>query len=456
MAEERATRRLVIALIVGGIMPVVDTTIVAIGLHRIGEDLGADVATLQWVSTVYLLALAVVIPVAGWVQARLGDRNAWILASGIFLAASVLCASASGIGELIAFRALQGAGAGLLLPLLQTLPMQRAPREAMARTMAVMSVPISLGPVIGPVLGGLVLSALDWRWLFLINLPLGAVGLLLAALWLPGGRSGARTTLDVIGLLLLAPGLVGVLLALSNLAGGTGAGEVAVWVPAVTGLVLLVAFVPWTLGRRDPLVDLRLLGVRSLRASTVAMAFSGANLYAATFLLPLALQTDRGVSVLEAALLLIPQGVGSLLARAGAGRLVERGGPRAVAISGFALVAVMTVPFALDDGTLALAVWAVVLFVRGLGLGVVLVPIMASGYLDVAPDRMPHASAFSRMAQQLGGAFGTATAALVLAAVTTASGTRAGFDAAFVVVIGICAAAMAASLALPGRRGVVR
>lgn len=456
MAEERATRRLVIALIVGGIMPVVDTTIVAIGLDRIGEDLGADVATLQWVSTVYLLALAVVIPVAGWVQARLGDRNAWILASGIFLAASVLCASASGIGELIAFRALQGAGAGLLLPLLQTLPMQRAPREAMARTMAVMSVPISLGPVIGPVLGGLVLSSLDWRWLFLINLPLGAVGLLLAALWLPGGRSGARTTLDVIGLLLLAPGLVGVLLALSNLAGGTGAGEVAVWVPAVTGLVLLVAFVPWTLGRRDPLVDLRLLGVRSLRASTVAMAFSGANLYAATFLLPLALQTDRGVSVLEAALLLIPQGVGSLLARAGAGRLVARGGPRAVAISGFALVAVMTVPFALDDGTLALAVWAVVLFVRGLGLGVVLVPIMASGYLDVAPDRMPHASAFSRMAQQLGGAFGTATAALVLAAVTTASGTRAGFDAAFVVVIGICAAAMAASLALPGRRGVVR
>lgn len=456
MAEERATRRLVIALIVGGIMPVVDTTIVAIGLDRIGEDLGADVATLQWVSTVYLLALAVVIPVAGWVQARLGDRNAWILASGIFLAASVLCASASGIGELIAFRALQGAGAGLLLPLLQTLPMQRAPREAMARTMAVMSVPISLGPVIGPVLGGLVLSSLDWRWLFLINLPLGAVGLLLAALWLPGGRSGARTTLDVIGLLLLAPGLVGVLLALSNLAGGTGAGEVAVWVPAVTGLVLLVAFVPWTLGRRDPLVDLRLLGVRSLRASTVAMAFSGANLYAATFLLPLALQADRGVSVLEAALLLIPQGVGSLLARAGAGRLVARFGPRAVAISGFALVAVMTVPFALDDGTLALAVWAVVLFVRGLGLGVVLVPIMASGYLDVAPDRMPHASAFSRMAQQLGGAFGTATAALVLAAVTTASGTRAGFDAAFVVVIGICAAAMAASLALPGRRGVVR
>lgn len=456
MTEERATRRLVIALIVGGIMPVVDTTIVAIGLHRIGEDLGADVATLQWVSTVYLLALAVVIPVAGWVQASLGDRNAWILASGIFLAASVLCAMASGIGELIAFRALQGAGAGLLLPLMQTLPMQRTPRAAMARTMAVMSVPISLGPVIGPVLGGLVLSTLDWRWLFLINLPLGAVGLVLAVLWLPGGRSGARTTLDAIGLLLLAPGLVGVLLALSNLAGGTGAGEVAVWVPAVVGLVLLVAFVPWTLGRRDPLVDLRLLGVRTLRASTVAMAFLGANLYAATFLLPLALQADRGVSVLEAALLLIPQGVGSLLARAGAGRLVARWGPRAVAISGFALVAVMTVPFALDDGTLALAVWAVVLFVRGLGLGVVLVPIMASGYLDVAPDRMPHASAFSRMAQQLGGAFGTATAALVLAAVTTASGTRAGFDAAFVVVIGICAAAMAASLALPGRQGVAR
>ncbi|KAJ1681693.1 hypothetical protein LUZ63_023082 [Rhynchospora breviuscula] len=308
-------------------MPVVDTTIVAIGLHRIGEDLGADVATLQWVSTIYLLALAVVIPIAGWVQARLGDRGAWVLASGVFLLASLLCALAPGIGALVAFRAAQGAGAGLMLPLMQTLPMQRTPRAAMARTMAVMSVPISLGPVVGPVLGGLVLSALDWRWLFLINLPLGAVGLVLAVRWLPGGRSGSRAPLDVVGLVLLAPGLVGVLLALSDLAGGVVVGQVGVWLPGVVGLALLGAFVPWTLRRRDPLVDLRLLGIPTLRASTVAMVFLGANLYAATFLLPLALQADRGVSVLEAALLLIRRASARcwlVLRRAGSSR---GGGP---------------------------------------------------------------------------------------------------------------------------------
>lgn len=444
--------RLVVVLVVGGIMPIVDTTIVAIGLRDIGVALGADVATLQWVSTAYLLALAVVIPVVGWLQGRVGGRATWIAGSVVFLASSLLCAVAGDIGQLIAFRALQGVGAGILFPLLQTLPMQHTERAARARTMALMSVPISLGPILGPVVGGVVLSALGWRWLFAINLPLGLLALVLAIVWLrPDETRAARRRFDVVGMALLAPGLVGLLLALSNVSAGEGAGALDVAIPGLAGVILVAAFAVWSRRREDALIDLRLLEVPTVRAATVAMVFLGANLYAATFVLPLALQAVGGLSALAAALLLILQGLGSFLARMFAGRLVDRYGSRAVAVGGFALIAVLTVPFVLDDGSTPLWLLGLVLFVRGAGLGVVLVPVMTTGYLDIAPSRMPDASALSRMSQQLGGAFGTAAIAILLAQSTTAAGTVPGFRVAFGGIVCVCVAAAVASWRLPAR-----
>jgi len=449
--------RLVVVLVAGGIMPIVDTTIVAIGLRDIGVELGADVATLQWVSTAYLLALAVVIPVVGWLQGRIGGRATWILGSAVFLASSLLCAVSGDIGQLIAFRALQGIGAGILFPLMQTLPMQHTERAARARTMAIMSVPISLGPILGPVVGGAVLSALGWRWLFAINLPVGVVALGLAVVWWrrAEARRGARR-FDVVGMALIAPGLVGMLLALTNLSAGDGPGAVDVVIPGACGVVLIGAFVVWSRRRRQPLVDLSLLHVPTVRASTIAMVFLGANLYAATFLLPLALQSVVGLSAPGAALLLIAQGLGSFIARLAAGRVVDRLGPRVAAVVGFVLIALTTVPFVVDDGSAPLWLLGVVLFVRGAGLGVVLVPVMTTGYLDIASSRMPDASAFSRMSQQLGGAFGTAAIAILLARAMATGGTVPGFRVAFGGVVVICVAAAAASLLLPGRGAASR
>ncbi|MDF2990761.1 MAG: drug resistance transporter, EmrB/QacA subfamily [Microbacterium sp.] len=461
MTERRVTpgvpTRLVVVLVTGGIMPIVDTTIVAIGLRDIGVALGADVAELQWVSTAYLLALAVVLPVVGWLQSFLGGRATWIVGSVVFLASSLLCAVAGDIGQLIAFRVMQGVGSGILFPLMQTLPMQHTERSARARTMAIMSVPIALGPILGPVVGGIVLSTLGWRWLFAINLPLGLIALVLALAWLrPTDGPVVRRPLDVIGLLLVAPGVGGLLLALSNLSAGEGVGALDVWAPGLGGAILVAAFAVWSLRRTHPLVDLRLLGVPTVRAATIAMVFLGANLYAATFVLPLALQTVGGLTALTTAAFLIVQGVGSFVARMAAGRLVERCGSRGVAVAGFAVIAAMTVPFVLRDGSTPLWMLGIALFVRGLGLGVVLVPVMTAGYLDIEPTRMPDASAFSRMAQQLGGAFGIATIAIVLSQITSASGATAGFRAAFAGVVVICLAAAAGSVLLPGRADSTR
>lgn len=449
----QSTGRLMAALIVGGITAILDTTIVAIGLHTLTIRLNAPVSTIQWVSTGYLLALAIAIPFVSWAQSRFGGKRLWLFALGVFILGSTLSACAWNAESLIAFRVLQGLGGGVMMPLLQTLAMQNVDPKARTRTMANVSLPAALGPILGPVLGGLVLNWLSWRWLFLINVPIGVVGWILALLFINDDRPdphAPREHLDLVGAVLLAPALAGMLYALSNVYADGGFGRSDVLVPGIGGVVLLACFVAWAMYRRgSALVDIRLLGVNSVRVSSIALVLIGGTLFASNFLLPLYLQSLRGYSVLNAALLLIPQGVGTLVARFVVGRLVEHFGPRIVAVVGFLVTAAATVPFALAGMSTSLWLLGVALFVRGLGLGVVLIPVMTVAYVDLRRDQMPHASAITRIVQQLGGAFGTALVAVVLAGQTTHAHPAAGFDAAFWWTIAMTLASTAAALFLP-------
>ncbi|WP_417220836.1 MDR family MFS transporter [Arthrobacter sp.] len=456
-AATQSTGKLLVALIVGGITAILDTTIVAIGLHTFTEQLHAPISTIQWVSTGYLLALAVAFPFASWAQARFGGKRLWLSALGLFLLGSILCACAWNAGSLIAFRVLQGLGGGVMFPLMQTLAMQHINRDAMARTMAILSLPIALGPILGPVLGGFVLNWLHWRWLFLINVPLGVAGLILAYLFMAPDhpRTGSKPRLDAIGVVLLAPALAVLLYGLSNVQASGGFGRADVLVPGIGGAALLAAFTLWATRRAGAaLVDIRLLAVRSVRASSIALTVLGAVLFASTFLLPLYFQGPLGYGVLDAGLLLIAQGVGTLAARLVAGRLVDALGARLVAMAGFLVIAAATVPFALPGTESNLWALGVALLARGLGLGVVLIPVMTVAYLDITKDQMAHASAITRIAQQLGGAFGTALVAVVLTAAATPATPGAGYATAFWWMIGLTVAAAVASILLPTRSRV--
>jgi EmrB/QacA subfamily drug resistance transporter len=457
----QSTGRLLAALIVGGITAILDTTIVALGLHTLTVQLNAPISTIQWVSTGYLLALAIAIPFVSWAQARLGGKRLWLLALGVFVVGSILSASAWSAESLIAFRVLQGLGAGVMLPLIQTIAMQNVDPRSRTRAMANVSLPAALGPILGPVLGGLVLNSLDWRWLFLINVPIGIVGLILAILFINDDRPGPealRPRLDVVGAVLLVPALAGLLYGLSNTYAEGGFSRPDVLIPVIGGALLLAAFVAWAVRRGDTaLVDVRLLAVRSVRVSSIALTLFGAALFAGSFLLPLYFQVLRGYSVLDAALLLVPQGLGTLLARFVVGTLVDRFGPRLVAVVGCLVIAAATIPFAVAGPGVSLWLLGAVLFVRGLGLGVVLIPVITVAYVDLRKDQMPQASAVTRIVQQLGGAFGTALIAVVLAAAATEAHPEAGFAAAFWCTIAITAAAAVSALLLPaGQRGQAR
>lgn len=450
---DRNLTRLAIALIIGAMAPLFDSTIVSVALHTLSHDLHASVDTIQWVSTGYLLAMGVTVPIVGWLQNRLGGRRLWMASLVVFLVGSVLCSLAWDVSSLIVFRVVQGIGAGAMMPLLTTLLMQAAGGRNVGKLMSVASLPTALGPILGPVIGGLILGAGSWPWLFWVNVPFAVVGLVLAWRFIPADGPLGSARLDAVGLALLSPAVVGILDGLSNASRSDGFARPDVWGPLAAGLVLLVAFVAWATRRRDrALVDLALLRHRPLAAASTLMFLMGAALYGGMLLLPLSFQELRGADALGAGLLLIPQGMGSLLSRSLAGRLTDRIGARTVAVVGFAVVLVATIPFAFADGSTSPWWIGLVLVVRGIGLGAVMIPIMAVGFVGLARPEMPHASTITRLAQQLGGAFGTAVLAVVLAGAAAGGDPAAAFQQAFWWAIGVTAFATAMAFLLPGRQ----
>jgi len=453
-------RNALLALIVGGIAAILDSTMVTIALHTLVVSLHSTDGAIQWVTTGYLLAMAVAIPVTGWAESRWGGKRVWMAALVLFVLGSVLCALSWNDTSLIGFRVLQGFAAGLIFPLMQTLGVKAAGGRASPNLIATVSLPLALGPILGPVIGGLILNWLSWRWLFLVNVPVIAVGLVLAWRLLPGDRPGPgarRPRLDVTGLVLLAPALAGILLGLSNLSQDGGIGHAGVLVPLLAGIALLGAFIAWAArpGGRHPVVDVRLLRLRSLGSASAVLFTAGAAIYAGMFLLPLYYQQLHGETVLNAGLLLIPQGVGSLAARFVVGKLVARLGARLVTIASFLIAAAATVPFAFAGPHTTLWPLGAVLLIRGFGIGMVLVPPISVAYQDVPPAGISDATMNTRIAQQVGTSFGIAMVAVALQTLL-AHGATSAFQGAFWWATGISVAALLPALALPGARAAAR
>ncbi len=447
-------KRLAIAIVVGAIAVILDTTIVSVGLHELGESLGASVSTIQWVSTAYLLAMFVTIPVTGWAQARLGSKTLWLLGLSVFLAGSTLCALAWNATSLIMFRAVQGLGGGVMIPLMTTILMQAAGGRNVGKLMATVSLPAALGPILGPVIGGLILNYLSWPWMFLVNLPLGVVGIVLAIRMFPAGESGPRRTLDVVGLLLVSPGVLGVIYGLSEAGSRGGFGHVEVLAPLLVGALLVAGFAGWAWRRGDrALIDIRLFKHRPLTMSSALMFISGTALYGAMLLLPLYWQQIRGEDALGAGLLLIPQGVGALASRTLAGKFTDTIGGRWVAVTGFAIMAVGTIPFAFSTATTPTWFLLATLLVRGFGLGAVIIPLMSGAYRGLARDEMPDASIVTRVSQQVGGSFGVAVLAAILAqaalGATDVAGLAEAYDVAFWWATGLAVLGAGLSLLIP-------
>jgi EmrB/QacA subfamily drug resistance transporter len=406
-------KRLAVVVVLGTIMSILDTTIVNVAIDTLSKDFHAPLSTVQWVSTGYLLALATVIPLTGWAMERFGAKRMWIISLVLFLGGSALCGASWSVQSLIVFRVLQGFGGGMIMPIGQSILATEAGPKRMGRVMSLLGVPMLLGPVLGPVLGGLIVDTVSWRWIFYVNLPIGVVAIALALRFLPAdGPTSSSSRLDVRGMLLLSPGLALVVFGLAQAGQGSAVSVVA---PIVIGSIMVVAFVGHALRSKiTPLIEVVLFRNRSFAAAAATTFFFGAALYGGMLLLPLYYQVVRGESALNAGLLMAPQGIGAALVMPLAGKLTDRFGAGRIVPGGLVVAALGTVAYTQLGAHTSYALLAVSLFVRGIGFGFVMMPAMAAAYQDLSRDRVPRASTAINIVQRVGGSIGTALVAVVL------------------------------------------
>jgi EmrB/QacA subfamily drug resistance transporter len=316
---------------------------------------------------------------------------------------------------LIAFRVLQGLGGGMIMPVSMSVLAQTAGPQRVGRVMSVVGVPMLLGPILGPVIGGLIVSSASWRWIFYVNVPIVVAALVLGRRLLPRslGRADAGR-LDWLGVALLCPGMAGIVFGLSETESQGGLAHPLAYLPMIAGALLVALFARHALRSRRPLLEVRLFRSRHFAAAAGTTFFIGAAMFGSMLVLPLYYQVARGQDALAAGLLMAPQGIGAALAMPFSGRLVDRIGGGRVALAGCAVMTLATVPFAFVEAHTSTALLHGVLLVRGLGLGFAMMPAMAAAYARLDTSQVPRATSALNALQRIGGSIGTALLAVVL------------------------------------------
>lgn len=399
--------------VLGSLVAIFDTTIVHVALPTLVRTFDTSLSTVQWVSTAYLLALAGVVPLTRWANDRFGLKRSWIASMTLFLIGSLLCGLANSMPLLIAARVLQGLGGGMLLPTGQSILARHAGPARLGRVMAVVGIPAMLGPLLGPIFGGLILSSFSWRWIFIVNLPVGVIALALAAVVLDRGEPGGSRKIDVVGLCLLPPGLALLVYGFTEF-GNSPALTPPVVISGGLGIALLGGFVFHALRADHPLVDLRLWKNRAFRGAGASLFLYLAGTNAVLFLIQLYFQFGRGASALRSAVLVAPSAFGAMLVLLFAGRLLERFGARALVLSGLVMVLLGVLPL-LFLGPDTSEVWlSATWFVRGVGVGAAATTLTTASYVTLRDADIPGASTLMSINQYVAGALGTAVVAVLL------------------------------------------
>jgi EmrB/QacA subfamily drug resistance transporter len=406
--------RISAVVMIGSIMSILDTTIVNVALATLSHKLHASISEIQWVVTGYMLSLAAVIPVSGWAARRFGAKQVYVLSLVLFTAGSALCGLATSSTELIIFRVLQGVGGGMILPVAQLMMADAAGPKRMGRVMSVIAVPAMLAPILGPTLGGLIIQNLSWRWIFYVNVPIGAIGFITALRMLPRVEREQVGRLDVRGLLLMATGLPLFTYGLAEV-GITGSfGSPKVIGPCLAGIALVALFVVHALRVPKPLLDLRLYRRPTFSSASVAMFCLGAALFGGMILLPLYWQDVRLESVVVTGLLTAPQGLGAAIAMPFAGKLTDRIGGGPPALFGVTLCALATIPFGLIGAHTSIVWLSFAMFIRGIGIGFGFMPTMAAAFASLKRSELASATPQLNVLQRVGGSIGTAVLAVIL------------------------------------------
>ncbi|KRL79251.1 hypothetical protein FC17_GL000513 [Secundilactobacillus paracollinoides DSM 15502 = JCM 11969] len=397
-------------IVFGAMAPMLDTTMINIALNHLSHTFHSSLTTVQWTVTCYLLATGIAIPFSSWLLSKFDGKTLFIFSEALFGIGSLLAAVSPNVHFLIAMRVIQGFADGLITPLLINLIVQLAGSDVIGQLMATVGLPIILGPLLGPVIGGIILKMLSWHWLFLVNVPITFISVMLIWVKMPSFPPKKKSEkLDLVG--------IGVLVLLSSSmiygiveASTKGTFSNTITVTAITfGVAMEIIYVIWAIVRRNKVVlPLTLFKFHSFTGASIGIFISGLFLNGAMLLLPLYFQNVRHMSVIAAALALLPQGISMLISRPFVGRLTDTIGAKYVAMVSIIIIFLGTIPFFWFTQKTSYWVIAAVLFIRGFGAGGVTMPLMADSYTGMSDAQVPAATIGSRIIQNIGGAFGSA------------------------------------------------
>ena len=421
--------RVLISVIFGLFMVILDTTVVNVAFPTLRAEFNAGLSDSQWIISVYVMALGISTPLSAYLADRFGIKRTYVAGLAFFVIGSAVCGVSPSLGLLVAARALQGLGGGLALPLGTALLFGAFTAAEQGLAFGVFGIALVVAPAMGPILGGALVDAGNWRWIFFINIPIGILGFTLASLWLRERKAERAPRFDLLGFITSTLGFGAVLYA-ASVASSDGWNSQHVVIAFIVGGVSLLAFTLIELFvAPEPLLNLRLFSIPVFTLATVVGWVSVLALFGAEFLLPLYLQTLRGKSAFETGLILLPLAIASGIVAPFSGRLYDLFGPRVIAVVGFGLLAVNTWQFSQLGADTPITFIIFLLVLRGVALGLTVQTTLVTALSRVPGREVSRASSLSNATRQVVQSIGVAVLATVL--VSTLSTPVKSFESQF-------------------------
>jgi EmrB/QacA subfamily drug resistance transporter len=398
-----------------------DSTVIATALPTIARSLGESPLRLNVAITCYLLSLAVFIPISGWTADRFGARRVFSLAIVVFTLGSVACGLSTSLAALVASRILQGMGGALMVPVGRLVLLRTVAKSDLVRAMSFVSVPALIGPVLGPPVGGFIVTYASWRWIFFINIPIGILGIVLVNLLVGDLKETGRRPFDLSGFALTGTGLASLAFGFENVGRGTLPGVVVIALLAV-GALCIALYVRHAYRVSHPIIDLALLKIPTYAMASIGGFLFRMGLGALPFLLPLMLQVGFGLSALNSGMLTFASAAGAMLMKTTAVRVLRTLGFRIVLVGDAVISAAFLFGYSLFRPSTPHLVIFFALLAGGFFRSLQMTSINTLSYADVPPAMLSRATSLTSMAQQLSQTAGVATAALMLHTVLTLRG----------------------------------
>lgn len=428
------------AIALGAIAPMLDSTMVNIAIDKLNKDFSTTLDTIQWSITGYVLALAIAVPVSGWLMNKFNGKKILIGAVIAFGVTSVFAGVSWNISSFILFRLLQGFSAGIITPLMSTLLVKTAGREHIGKVMAIVSTPMILGPILGPVIGGFIVQATSWHWIFFINVFIVLIAAPLMMKTLPDFEPfNKNSKLDIFGIINLSLMSAAMIYGITKAAdhASFNNSETILW--AGIGLALAVIYIVYNRIRKNQTVlPINLFAHKNFLASSVGLLLANIAVMGPMLILPLFFQNFRHFTAIEAALALIPQGVGMLVTRPMIGKMIDRIGAKYVVMASLVLSLIGSIPLIFITDKTSMIWISIILFIRGTSFGGIMLPLTSDAYTGLGSKQLPEAGVGIHIIENLGSSFGTAVIATVVATVmqglqpTIANGLK-GYHAGFLV-----------------------